>query len=417
MSSGTRELSPLLEELRDQCVDLMKVATIQGLAARRAPDVFELAREESSGGPAGLGSILADFIGESHLESGKGGVDSAIDDALGQLYDTSARQLVRRYNVDLEVATPVLDQVDRAERFGFVAELLADDARLEGIGIDTFDTRFEGDDEAFRPPASFAMASGTAMSPIIRKMIADLTPSIRSSAIKVPNKALKVAPKKSPTVTHNKGLEFRVHEVRCIDETNPEWFGSDKIGMGAVMSAQDGESTKVKEFNVGGGFDDGDRKLYSPPRILHRFKIDDLTYPANFVAFIALAEKRSGGLSKFLNRLWKAVKDEVDKIIIAVAAAIGLKIGAGIGGTLGTTLAGPLGTAIGAVAGAVLGALAGWLISKMKDKIFQPQEAALQLPGPTSYFAGGSRTSSTQSLFFRGYGGKYRVYYSWKITR
>ena len=65
----------------------------------------------------------------------------------------------------------------------------------------------------------------------------------------------------------------------------------------------------------------------------------------------------------------------------------------------------------------ILGALVSWLIGALKDDIFPPQAAALQLPAGNATFAGGALTSATQSLNYSAHGGKYRVYYSWKITR
>ena len=215
----------------------------------------------------------------------------------------------------------------------------------------------------------------------------------------------------------NKGLHFRLHKVKCIDETNPEWPGDDEIAMGGTAVPPTGNPTKVPEFMVRDDFDDGESKTYSPPRVLKTFALDNVSYPADFLMVLAMAEKDNGGLSQFLQDLWEAIKDEVGVIVAAVGAAAGLAIGGAIGGTVGTAIGGPLGTIIGAVAGAILGALVGWLISAVKDDIFTPQSAAVHLPKPNSTFAGGALTSPQFSLDFRDHGGHYRAYYTWQLVR
>lgn len=45
------------------------------------------------------------------------------------------------------------------------------------------------------------------------------------------------------------------------------------------------------------------------------------------------------------------------------------------------------------------------------------EATALQLPSGSATFGGGALCSSVESLTFSDHGGKYRAYYSWKITR
>jgi hypothetical protein len=83
-------------------------------------------------------------------------------------------------------------------------------------------------------------------------------------------------------VVLNKGVRFRVHEVKCIDETNPEWPGSDEISWGGAAVDDKGTTSKIPEKKVGSGFDDGDRKIYSPPEIIKTFSLDNV-YPKEFL--------------------------------------------------------------------------------------------------------------------------------------
>ena len=53
--------------------------------------------------------------------------------------------------------------------------------------------------------------------------------------------------------------------MKCNDETNTEWPGSDEIAIGAITVDEDGDTNKIAETYVAGGFDDGDRKVYDRP--------------------------------------------------------------------------------------------------------------------------------------------------------
>ena len=217
-------------------------------------------------------------------------------------------------------------------------------------------------------------------------------------------------------ITLNKGIKFRIHEVKCIDETNPEWPGSDEISWGGAAVDDKGTVIKIPEKRVGGGFDDGDRKTYTPPEIIKTFTLDNI-YPKEFMVTMSLAEKDSGGMSDFIQKLYEAIKAEVAAIFAALGAAAGAAIGSAIGGSVGTAIGGPLGTIIGVAAGAILGALIGWLVSVLQDDIFAPQASSLFLYSVNDTFQGGSLISPRQEFHYRDHGGHYRITYDWEITR
>lgn len=219
------------------------------------------------------------------------------------------------------------------------------------------------------------------------------------------------------TIVQNKGIKFRVHEVKCVDETNPEWPGSDEIAMGGVFLDPEGNTSTQDEFRVRNGYDDGDVKRYNPPRILESFNVTNSNDIQTYSAVITLAEKDGGGFSGFLNDLYEAIKSELQVILTALGAAAGTWIGGQIGGAVGTAVGGPLGTVIGIAAGAILGAIIGALISAFKDDIFDPQMATIALPSSNASFQNNRLTSPIDVLHFRGHGGHYAVKYDWQIIR
>jgi Glycine zipper len=319
--------------------------------------------------------------------------------------------LSRRYNVDLTSTKRVVDQIDTARDFAFIAPELRNEGKLASLQENIF--AMQVDDDSTSELGSEAdsirrLAPHLSVDPTVLRMMVD-GGRFSGTAFGSGN----VGGAAATPIVVNKGLHFRLHKVKCIDETNPEWPGDYEIAMGGTAVPPTGNPTKVPEFMVRDDFDDGESKTYSPPRLLKTFSMTNVSYPADFLMVLALAEKDNGGLSSFLQDLREAIKDEVTVIIAAVGAAAG----AAAGGALGTAIGGPLGTIIGAVAGAILGALIGWLISAIKDDIFTPQSAAVQLPKSNSTFAGGALTSPQLTMDFRDHGGHYRAWYTWQLVR
>ncbi len=211
--------------------------------------------------------------------------------------------------------------------------------------------------------------------------------------------------------TTAKNLVFKVHQVKCLDETNPEWPGSDTIAMGGVALDDKKVETRINEIRVGSGFDDGDVKNYNPPKILKTFSFGSGgTFPKSYAVFLALAEKDGGGFADFLGELYDAIKDKLSVVFVAVGGAIGTAVGAAIGGAVG----GPIGVLVGAAAGFILGALVEWLIGLFKDDMFVPQVAICEFGSANATF-NGSLNSPLLNLHFQDHGGHYHVRYNWEI--
>lgn len=207
-------------------------------------------------------------------------------------------------------------------------------------------------------------------------------------------------------------LQFRVHQVTCLDMSDWEW-GSDEISMGGVTTDSKEKVDKIKEFKVKDDFDTNESKTYSPPNVLKTFALSGSDYPKVHTVALTLAEKDSGGFADFIQQLYEAVKDHIDEIMTAVGAAAGAAIGAAVGGSIGV-IGGPLGSLIGVAAGMIIGALVGWIANTLKDELFAPKLAVLGIPEPGSLF-GSSATSATQQLNYYEHGAHYRVKYSWHV--
>lgn len=203
-------------------------------------------------------------------------------------------------------------------------------------------------------------------------------------------------------------LKLNLRKVKCLDETNPEWPGSDSIAAGGVAVDDNKNQSTITEFNVG-SFNDGTVKNFSPAKVLKSFALDNVN-PSTFMAFLAIAEKDSGGFSSFLEDLYNAIKAEVQVILNQLGAAAGAAIGTAIGGAIGTSIAGPLGTIIGIAAGLILGALIGWLISAFRDDIFDPQITGVILNNNTPF------TGPVETLTYQDFGGKYTAEIFWSAS-
>lgn len=212
-----------------------------------------------------------------------------------------------------------------------------------------------------------------------------------------------LAPGLVPMQTTGK-LEFRIHKVRCVDETNPEFWGDDEIALGGTTVDETGDTKKVNQFTVRDDFDDGEQKVYSPPKQFTWFSLMEGTeWPKSYFVTLVLAEKDMGGLADYLNKLVDAVKKEV---ISSLTTAIGAGIGAS-GGIVGAV--------IGAAVGWIVGKAIEWLKEWWSDDIFPPRTLSVSIPSLTHRWAGGVTDSPQGVARFIGHGGTYDVTYDWRL--
>jgi hypothetical protein len=207
-----------------------------------------------------------------------------------------------------------------------------------------------------------------------------------------------------PAQTTNK-LELRIHKVRCVDETNPEWPGDDEIAMGGTAVDETGDVHKIPQFTVRNDFDDGEQMLYAPPKRFTSFSLLEggNKWPKSYFVTLVLAEKDMGGFADFLNKLLDAVKK---RVIEALGAAIG-----GVIGSIG----GPLMAVIGAAIGWIVGKIFEWLKAWWSDDVFPPKTVSVNIPSLTARWAGGATDSPNGVLRFQAHGGTYDVTYDWRM--
>ncbi|BCS33775.1 hypothetical protein TBR22_A30020 [Luteitalea sp. TBR-22] len=200
-------------------------------------------------------------------------------------------------------------------------------------------------------------------------------------------------------------LEMRIHKVRCVDECNPEWAGDDEIALGGSDTDETGDTRKLSEFRVGNSFDDGDEKVYSPPKVFTSFNmLEGSEWPKSYFVTMVLAEKDMGGLGDFLNKLVDAVKGH---LLEALTTAVGGAIGSALG---------PLGAIIGAALGWVVGRIFEWLKSWWSDDVFPPQTVSVTLDSLASRWSGGATDSPQYVARFAAHGGTYDVTYDWRLA-
>lgn len=203
-----------------------------------------------------------------------------------------------------------------------------------------------------------------------------------------------------------------VRKVKCVDETNPEWWGSDEIALGGTGIDESGDVTKIGERFCGGGFDDGDQKWlgWSSWETFNLREPISLKkgWPKKYRVIFILAEKDNGGLEKFLSDLYSKVREQVKKAI-EKAIAEGLKV------YLGEVLS----TVLGKVVAWIVDKFIGWIIGLFGDDIFPAATSTMTHVHYNGRFTingtWGYLYSPTYRAHFYGHGGHYWLEYRWRL--
>lgn len=193
-------------------------------------------------------------------------------------------------------------------------------------------------------------------------------------------------------------LELRLHQVKCLEETNE--FFKDEIGLGGTAIDESGDVEKISTFKVRSFHTDG-VQTYTPPRRLVRFSLTEgpVKFPKSYFVTLVLAELDQGGFSDFVSRLYEKVRD-------AVAAALASAI---VG-----PLPAPIAILIRDFVVTVIKRVFDMLKTIWQDDIFQPFTVETTIRSLTSRWAG--RTDSTERVVtFTGHGGRYQLVYDWRM--
>lgn len=215
------------------------------------------------------------------------------------------------------------------------------------------------------------------------------------------------------TAAANKKLNFRIHAVKCIDETGLEtleWITHDNIDMGGTSINDKGVTSKIDTFRVSSHFDDGETVNYNPAKNLRSFALDS-NYPKTFAVVLAIAEKDSdGGFFTYVDKLFKAVRQEINDILKKLAEGAQITLAAIFGERIGEILY--------SLATMVLSKLWDWITGWFKnyDDIFEAKAVTISVRSATATF-NGSLTTGQRSLYYHGHGGQYLVKYSWEFEK
>ena len=226
------------------------------------------------------------------------------------------------------------------------------------------------------PLSAFESASNMKEQPVSEERLADIWGDYRDAEAQTDFEGAKLDK-----------VAFNIERVRCVDETNPEraLFVNfhDEIAIGGQSIDEDGDVKLISEHYVGGGFDDGDQRLYNPARRMHWFSLNEgRAWPKEFRVVLSLAEKDWGRFQAFLDRVYRMIQAKV-------AAAIKK----GVGSVL-TPYVGPaLGALIGAAVAYVVDRLVKFLIGLFGDDLFDPVVCKLRHGGYGGRWANGSTRS------------------------
>lgn len=221
----------------------------------------------------------------------------------------------------------------------------------------------------------------------------------------------------TPASTHNYTVKLNLKSVRCMDETwtgqsgarTAEWTTNDSVSSTGIAVDNRRTDTAIPEFVVG-KFTDSDVVTYTPVKVLHTFTLDN-TFPAMYMAMLALSEKDNGQLGDFLPRLFEAVKAEVMAIFTSIAPIAGPETVNAIKGSTGTVVPGPVGTTIGMISGLVLSELIGWVVTCLQDDIYPVQMTAINInQAPATPFNG-----PVQTLNYQDFDGSYIKEVFWSV--
>lgn len=207
-------------------------------------------------------------------------------------------------------------------------------------------------------------------------------------------------------------LSFRIDGIKCIDETNPEWWGQDQIALAGLAVHANGQSTGIRPERIGEGFDDGDELHYRPAKSCHRFDLAGLSQrwngPQSFLVALLLAEKDRGEMHHLLDSAWAQVhggiQDDLQK-----------RVGPAVREVAGSWLS----SAVSSASAWVLQEFFRWIQRSFLDDLFAPAYCWVQMEHPNSRFTefgtwGSPRSSELRAHFF-GYGGHYAIDFHWTL--
>lgn len=213
-------------------------------------------------------------------------------------------------------------------------------------------------------------------------------------------------------------LQFSILEVKCLDETEPEWFGDDEIALGGTAASKYGVD-KITYRNLG-DYEDGTTRQYTD-WIFTEIPFTADTDQARVL--LSLVELDPGGgkeahLEELVNTEYALAKQQVITDFLTLLTVPDPAVGrAGMEDTfipgfellLGLAIQ----TAVETVVTHIINNLWQDLISRFDDDFFTPK--AIAAPD----FTDPSRAANpaiTGQVRFEDHGGTYQVTYQWQLV-
>lgn len=248
---------------------------------------------------------------------------------------------------------------------------------------------------------------------------------------------------KSATIgkTRFSGVRLRLHQVICVDETDPEG-GHDTILLGGIAYTTTRRATKLTPFFVG-QFDEDDEKVkrFQPPRILNEYHFSDddvyvtengleipFGWPREYAFVFLLAEQDAGSFFEEFQETYSKVKDaaveyaeeEIKQLVGELTEEAILLFANTVLHSTGTgAAAGSVAPGIGNIIGAIVGVVAGIVISLifdliatwLEDDLLNPQEIFLTVNSPLKT----SIVAAEPLVGISGQGGLYHLLCDWEF--
>lgn len=218
-------------------------------------------------------------------------------------------------------------------------------------------------------------------------------------------------------------LSLRIHRVTCIDETGgklAEGIGNDEIYLGGFAVNDKAETTEIKPVSIYPHFDDGDSKVFNPPKIFHTFPLPNAwgTEPKGFGIGLVLIERDTGrDFSPAITKLTEFAKKKIAEKLEEEKKkrAEKKKEEEKKSKLAGAVLTPLIIAAIKYAAPYIIDFAKRQLIRGLRDEVFLPQEATIAITSPSHTWSG-SKDSVEKTVHFREHGGHYTVVYDWQLS-
>lgn len=209
----------------------------------------------------------------------------------------------------------------------------------------------------------------------------------------------------------NQQMHLQLVRVRCADETGGsfvEKVGNDEIALSAIGIDATGAVFKLDPFSVGANFDDGEIVHFDPPKTLFTLAVPDTgVYPRTCLVTYILAEVAGGGgHQETTDGAFAKATEEVARLKAdMVANGQDPESDSGLGGIIWDV---------------VLAALIGWakgiIVSGIKDDVFTPASASVEILSPDFHWGDGTKLSPEETVTFKEHDGKYEVVHYWEVA-